>query len=87
MLPDTRALNGYQTNINPTLVAGEACSGKVGDPWWATDCSCACNQLLTLPDGSVAPCQQVKPITRHDIYVGSTEECLADFTNHVDPFL
>lgn len=82
--PDTSDLIG-RTNIDAGAVRGQICGGAPGDPWWASDCSCQCNELVPF-GGGVASCQSIKDITRHDTNVTSTEECLADFIKHAEPF-
>jgi len=79
--PDTSRFNGYFTSINQSLVAGTPCGGRPGDPWWAPLCQCQCNEPY---GGSI--CQAVLPITRHDIFVTSQQECLLEGAKHVDPF-
>lgn len=85
--PETGDLNPFAAVIDDGSVRGEVCGGGPGDPWWADDCSCQCNDLVPVGGGNdVASCQSTRPITRHDISVTSQEECLADFGKHRDPF-
>ncbi len=84
-LPDTSDLDGRFTVILDGDVEGQVCGGKVGDPWWASDCSCQCGQVIETANGPVA-CQQNKNITRHDITITSPEECRLEGTKHDDPF-
>lgn len=71
-------------------VRGAACGGGPGDPWWAADCSCQCGQVIPGAGGQIRTCQDPegvnKQINRHDIFVTSQEECLADGTKHQDQF-
>lgn len=85
--PDTRDLNPFNALIEEGEVRGQVCGGAPGDPWWADDCSCQCNELVPIGGGNdVISCQAIRPITRHDINVISQEECLVDFVKHQDPF-
>lgn len=63
---------------------------RQGDPYWADDCSCSCNQLVPgINIGNIEFCQsnELKPITRHDVYVTSPLECLTfELERHRDPF-
>lgn len=74
----------------PAASAGASCRGLPGDPWWASDCSCQCGQILPGADGTLRTCFDkagtTKQITRHDILVTSQEECLADGPKHQDRF-
>jgi len=36
----------YDADIDEELVYGTACGGGPGDPFWAYDCSCSCNELV-----------------------------------------
>lgn len=77
--------------LQEALTKGVACGGKPGDPWWAADCSCQCGEVAPGPEGTLRTCQdaetgETKQITRHDIFVTSQAECLADGPKHIDPF-
>ncbi len=81
---------------NPT---GDVCGGGPGDPFWATDCSCHCGEVVECGD-TLALCEACTSITRHDIYVRhpldtdagdkydelSRQECLRDSRNQDDPY-
>lgn len=84
-LPDTSDLDGTLTITLDDAVRGQVCGGKPGDPWWAPDCTCQCGELVDTASGPVL-CQQLKPITRHDIFVTSQAECLLEGAKHNDPF-
>lgn len=71
---------------------------RPGDPYWADDCSCSCNQLIPgVNIGNIEFCQGAgteespggpKPITRHDMFVTSPLECFTfELERHRDPFL
>ncbi|MEX0649551.1 MAG: hypothetical protein WD200_00955 [Candidatus Andersenbacteria bacterium] len=88
-LPDTSVLApGENTVINEALTRGSACSGAPGDPYWAFDCSCSCNDLLFVPggrsEGRILNCQLIKQINRGDIYTTQLE-CLADIRHNQAP--
>lgn len=84
--------NGKNSDIDPRKVIGDVCGGKSGDPYWADDCSCHCEQIIPdsgpnmrfcgtggrPPAGDDDPGEpEVKhPITQHDINITSREECL-----------
>lgn len=72
----------------PEAVAGTVCGPSPGDPWWAADCSCQCNEVVPCPalGGATTLCQLCRAVTRHDRYVTSQEECLSDGPKHSDPF-
>lgn len=59
---------------------GQACRGLPGDPQWAQGCQCQCGQLVATA-GGFAPCEALYPITRHDIFVETTQECLGHGLN------
>ncbi len=83
-LPDTEGglPSGYSAPINQSLVAGTVCGGRPGDPWWAPDCSCQCNEVAAC--GLCQSCPQ--GVTLHDIFVTSKEECLLEKGKHYGPF-
>lgn len=74
-----RAITQPKTTITEKLIKGSACSGRPGDPYWAADCSCHCDQIVPVKEGRLGFCQASnKEITRDDIYRTTTEECLQD---------
>jgi hypothetical protein len=71
---------GENAIIDVGRTVGVSCRGLPGDPFWADDCSCSCNQLIA-PGGQIKFCQvatklrgtlsnpgDIKPIIRDDIY-------------------
>lgn len=75
--------------IRTEFVKGSPCSRRPGDPYWASDCSCFCDQFVWPPkEGGIVTCQQSgKEITRHDIFVTTQQECLQDIPiRHQEPF-
>ncbi len=88
-LPDTRSLNGKNTTIDSNSVLGQACSKEPGDPWWASDCSCECGDLVPRdgPDPEhpiFVPCESARQITRHDYYVTTQAECLNELRKETE---
>jgi hypothetical protein len=80
-LPDTRSLDGFTAKIDPNATTGQACSKEPGDPWWASDCSCECGDIVPRdgPDPEhpiFVACESAKEITRHDYFVTTQAECL-----------
>lgn len=82
--PDTSDIVS-RTSIDAGAVKGKVCGGAPGDPWWADDCSCQCNDQIPV-GGGFKSCQELNPITRHDITITSPEECLLEEVKHADPF-
>ncbi|MBI1834164.1 MAG: hypothetical protein HYR90_05065 [Candidatus Andersenbacteria bacterium] len=78
--------NKQTVTIEDQALVGEVCGGRPGDPYWAADCSCKCNDVLSsagnvIPKGDATGagfnlCQGQKEITRHDIFVTDQAECL-----------
>ncbi len=83
--PPEYVSGGENTVIEDAAVSGTPCGGEPGDPYWATDCSCHCGEVVS-SGGGVATCGSGQPITKLDMYVTSTEECLLD-TRHTEPWL
>ncbi|MEX2054838.1 MAG: hypothetical protein WD972_01525 [Candidatus Andersenbacteria bacterium] len=98
--PPVAIPGGENAQIDERLVSGQAappaCRGLPGDPWWAADCSCNCGAIIpNLKDPNnpnLGFCQfggERKRITRHDKFIQTQQECLADDgdrDNHQDPF-
>lgn len=86
-LPDTSALDGSTAVIDESKVRGTPCNPGPGNPWWAEDCSCQCDDLLPMPNVGILICPAGTNVIRHDYYITSQEECLADkgFDDHFLP--
>lgn len=62
-LPPEEIGGGETSRIDVQRVVGESCGGLPGDPFWAEDCSCNCNQLVTpARDGNILFCQASRPL-------------------------
>ena len=75
-----------------SAVMGVPCRGLPGDPWWADDCSCNCGSVgLSSSSVSATATSMVfcngRPITRHDINVTDSLECMLDMPQHSNSFL
>lgn len=54
---------GDNALIDVQQTVGVSCRGLPGDPYWAADCSCNCNQLIPgLKDGNILFCQAGKKL-------------------------
>lgn len=57
-LPPELIDDGEKANIDVQRTVGVSCRGLPGDPFWAADCSCNCNQLVAgVREGNILFCQ------------------------------
>lgn len=77
---------GENANIDPLKVIGDVCGGEPGDPYWADDCSCHCDQIIPGSGPKMRFCGDDRPITQHDINITSQEECLKNLPRHLNPY-
>lgn len=56
--PPELIADGEKADIDVQRTVGVSCRGLPGDPFWAADCSCNCNQLVAgVSDGNILFCQ------------------------------
>lgn len=79
--------NGPLTTILNQAATNPECGPGVGMPYWAEDCSCHCGELVPTGPDTVASCQSIKDITRHDRNVTTRRECLEyELSPHQDRY-